>query len=304
MYIRYMLRPSIFPATGHILRVYLLDRQRKPFLASFKPTYRCNLHCQQCPFYSLGGNELSFADALLVFERLRQRGNRLLIIEGGEPLLWRDGEHTIHDLVAEARRRFLCVGMTTNGTLPLDVATDILWVSIDGFAETHDRLRGAPIFERVMQNIRSSSHPRLYAHLTLNSQNYVEAPDLVRYLSGMVKGITIQFYYPYAGQDDLFLDFERREKLLNQLLALKKAGYPLLNSRASLQALKRNTWRCDDWLVDNANPDGTITQGCYLRGRADIDCTRCGFSPHTEASLAYQGNLGAVISGISIFFIH
>ncbi len=274
-----------------------------PFLASFKPTYRCNLRCQQCPFFSLGGNDLSFSMALGVLDQLHRRGNRLLIFEGGEPMLWRDGDHTIHDLVAEARQRFLCVGMTTNGTLPLEVETDILWVSLDGFAGTHDRLRGAPVFDRVVQNIRSSRHPRLYAHLTLNSQNYAEAPELVRFLSELVKGITIQFYYPYAGSNDLFLDFGRREQVLDQMIALKKEGYPLLNSMPSLQALKRNTWRCSDWLVDNANPDGTISQGCYLRGRADIDCSRCGFSPHTEISLAYQGNLSSVLSGIKIFFI-
>jgi MoaA/NifB/PqqE/SkfB family radical SAM enzyme len=297
-----MWRSAILPASGYIFTTYLLLRRRKPFLASFKPTYRCNLRCQQCPFFSLGGEDLSFPEALAVLDRLRQRGNRLLIFEGGEPMLWRDGERTIQDLVTEARRRFLCLGMTTNGTRPLDVGTDILWVSIDGFADTHDRLRGAPVFERVIQNIRSSRHPRIYAHLTLNSQNYAEAPDLVRFLSGIVKGITIQFYYPYAARDSLFLDFERREILLDEMMALKRQGYPLLNSMASLKALKRNTWRCDDWLVDNANPDGTINQGCYLRGRADIDCARCGFSPHTEISLAYQGNLRAIMAGIAIFF--
>ncbi len=297
-----MPRSAILPVSAHIFTTYLLRRARKPFLASFKPTYRCNLRCQQCPFFSLEGGDLPFPTAVGVLDRLRQRGNRLLIFEGGEPMLWRDGEHSIHDLVREARRRFLCVGMTTNGTLPLDVKTDILWVSVDGFADTHDRLRGAPVFERVIQNIRASRHPRIYAHLTVNSQNYTEAPELVRFLSGLVKGITIQFYYPYAARDDLFLDFERRARLLDEMIALKREGYPLLNSTPALQALKRNTWRCDDWLVDNANPDGTINQGCYLRGRADIDCARCGFSPHTEISLAYQRNLSAILAGIKIFF--
>ncbi|HNR02252.1 MAG TPA: hypothetical protein PKK59_06940 [Anaerolineaceae bacterium] len=29
-----------------------------------------------------------------------------------------------------------------------------------------------------------------------------------------------------------------------------------------------------------------LQQECYLRGRADIDCSRCGFSPYAEVSLA------------------
>jgi MoaA/NifB/PqqE/SkfB family radical SAM enzyme len=297
-----MFRSTIFPTIRHILKTYMLERQRKPFLVSFKPTYRCNLRCLQCPFYNLGGQDLPFNNACDLLERLYQRGNRLLILEGGEPMLWRDGSHTIYDLVAEAKKRFYCVGMTTNGTLPLDAPVDVLWVSIDGFATTHDRLRGAVVYDRIMRNIRDSQHPNIYAHITINNQNHTEIPDLVRFLSGLVKGITVQFYYPYNRHDELFLDFERRAVLLDRLIALKQAGFPLRNSLSSLQVLRHNSWRCVDWLVDSANPDGTISQGCYLRGRSDIDCARCGFSPYTEISLAYQGNLQAVLAGVRIFF--
>ena len=45
-------------------------------------------------------------------------------------------------------------------------------------------------------------------------------------------------------------------------MALKRQGYPILNSNAALQALKRNTWRCNDGLVDCADPDGSLRQGC------------------------------------------
>jgi hypothetical protein len=83
---------------------------------------------------------------------------------------------------------------------------------------------------------------------------------------------------------------------------MKKEGYPVLNSTAALQALKRNTWLCLDWLVDNANPDNTITQGCYLKGRADQNCAKCGFSPHTEISLAFRGSIPAILAGMKIFF--
>ena len=52
----------------------------------------------------------------------------------------------------EAKRRFFSVGITTNGTLPLDVGSDVLWVSLDGLRKTHDRLRGAPVFERIIES--------------------------------------------------------------------------------------------------------------------------------------------------------
>jgi Fe-coproporphyrin III synthase len=285
-----------------ILKTYLIERRKRPYLASFKVSYACNLTCSQCPFYEMKGPELTWEGAVEVLDRLKQRGNKLVVFEGGEPLLWKSGDHTIHDLVREAKKRFLAVGMTTNGTLPLDVPTDILWVSLDGLRETHNRLRGAEVFDRVIENIRRSRHPKLLAHITANSQNADEIPELVRFLAPLVRGVTVQFYYPYSHKDDLFLGFDRRAALLDTLIGMKKAGSPILNSVAALRALRTNGWRCADWLVDSANPDGTISQGCYLRGRDDIDCGRCGFSPHTEISLAWRGNLDAIRAGNQIFF--
>jgi len=280
---------------------YVLQRD-KPLLASFKLTYRCNLRCQQCPFYEMETEELTFPQVVDILDRLYQRGNRLVVLEGGEPMMWKDGNYSIHDVVAAARKRFFSVGMTTNGTFPLDVAVDTLWVSIDGMEKTHNELRDAPIFSKIMENIGRSQHPRLFAHITINSINADEIPDLIQFLQNKVKGITVQFYYPYNHKDELFLDFERRERLLEEIIQMKKAGYPILNSVAALKALKRNTWKCDDRLIDNANPDGSITQGCYLKNRADIDCSKCGFSPHTEISLACQANPQSILAGHKIFF--
>ena len=293
-------RPLLVSQGAYILQNYLLGRQR-PFLASFKLTYRCNLTCQQCPFYLLQSPDPSFADAKQIIDHLYQRGNRILIFEGGEPMLWRDREWRVHDLVAYARQTYFSVGMTTNGTLPLDVPTDVLWVSIDGFRETHNHLREAPIFDRVIANVRTSRHPRLFAHVTVNSVNAAEIPDLLTFLNGTFRGITLQFYYPYNHQDELFLDFDRREELLDKVIQLKKKGVRILNSTAALHALKRNTWSCRDSLIDNANPDGSLQQGCYLKGRADIDCSRCGFSPHTEISLACRGVPASILAGMKIF---
>jgi len=293
-------RPGRAAQFGYILRNYVLTR-RKPFLSSFKLTYACNLRCRQCPFYNLASVTPSYEQACRILDRLYERGNRMVVFEGGEPMLWRDGAYRPHDVAAYARQRFFSVGMTTNGTFPLDVPTDVLWVSIDGFRETHDHLRGAVIFDKVMVNVRASTHPRLFAHVTVNAVNAEEIPQLLQFLNGIFRGITLQFYYPYNHQDALFLDFDRREKLLEEVIRLKHNGVRVLNSTASLNALKRNTWTCRDTLIDNANPDGTMQQGCYLKGRSDIDCARCGFSPHTEISLACQGNLQAIQAGMRIF---
>lgn len=289
------------PQALFIFRNHILQ-QGKPLLASYKLTYRCNLRCRQCPFYTMQNDEVTYKQACRIIDQLYERGSRLLMFEGGEPMLWREGDYRVHDLVNYARKRFFSVGMTTNGTQPLDVDTDVLWVSVDGLRETHNALRGAPVFDRIIANARASRHPRLYAHVTINSVNADEVPELLGFLNGIFRGITIQFYYPYDHKDELFLDFDRRERLLDDLIAQKRSGVRILNSTAALKALKRNTWVCRDDLIDNANPDGSMQQGCYLKGRVDIDCSKCGFSPHTEISLACRGNLRAILAGMKIFF--
>lgn len=299
-----MTRHNVLHRNLYILNNYVLRRRKIPFLASYKLTYRCNLTCEQCPFRCMEAEDPAFGDVLDTLERLYARGNRIVIFEGGEPMLWRDGEHTIHEVIKQAKKRFFCVGMTTNGTVPLDVPTDILWVSIDGFEETHNCLRGKDIFNKIIKNIKASPHPKIFAHLTVNSQNHMQIPGLIEFLSNLVKGVTIQFYYPYNRKDALFLDLQTRGRLLDEVINLKASGYPVMNSRSSLEAMKSNKWHCVDWLIDNANPDGSLSQGCYLKGRDDIDCEKCGFTPHAEASLAYQGSLGAIKAGIDIFFKH
>ena len=286
---------------GDVLLHHLLTGRSKPFLASCKLTFRCNLRCQQCPFVGRPGADPTFAQVTSLLDRLQRRGDRIVIFEGGEPLLWRDGERTFADVANYARARFAVTGVTTNGTLPLDAPTALMWVSLDGFAETHNRLRGAAIFDRVIENIRRSTHPRLYAHLTANAENHAELPELVKFLRPLVKGITVQFYYPYGANDRLFLPWAERRALIEALLDLKRQGYPILNSSAALRALIANTWKCHPRRIDCADPDGKTWQGCYALGRGPVDCSKCGFSPYTEMSLAFQGDPRAIWAGMRIF---
>ncbi len=153
-----------------------------------------------------------------------------------------------------------------------------------------------------MANIEASSHPRIYAHTTINSLNWKEIPDLVQFLSHKVKGITIQFHYPYRAVDEeLFLPFDERREVLDDLISLKRQGFPIADSYACLEALKDNRWTCRPWMIASVDPDGKLVHGCYLRGRGEISCERCGFSAHTEISLAYNGVIEAILVGKELF---
>lgn len=290
--------------TGYLVSHFLrsLAGQKRPLLGGIKLTHDCNLSCLHCPFRHRKGSSLSFAQVQSVLKTLYAWGVRIVIIEGGEPFLWHDGEADVRDVVREARKRFFSVGVTTNGTFPIEVDADVVWVSLDGLPETHDRIRGKS-FARIMAHIVQSEHRKLFAHVTINALNWEEIPALVEYLSGKMRGITVQFHYPYdQGKDPLFLSFDRRRQVLDRLIEKKRQGFSVVNSYASLEALKENRWKCQPWMIASVDPDAELTRGCYVQNRGLISCERCGFSAHTELSLAYGGVLESIRVGHQVFF--
>lgn len=292
--------------------------RKRPYLCGIKLTHRCTLRCRQCPYWRRPLPDLPYERLVSLLRDLFARGARAVIFEGGEPYLWRDGEHGLADAVLAARRLFPFVGVTTNGTLPLDfwakveakstarstskadeqARPDVIWVSIDGLRDTHDSLRG-PSFGRIIDHIRQSTHPAILANITINRANVKEIPALVWFLRDLVKGITIQFFYPYGEVEDLSVSEAARVLVLDELIKAKKDRLPIANSISALEALKTNSFRCEPWMIADVDPDGSFHQGCYLLGRADDPdpCSRCGFAAHAEISLAYQLRLDAVAAG-------
>lgn len=282
-------------------------RGRKiPLLASFKITYRCNLTCLPCPFHLRSDHEnshMSWKTALKALEALHNMGTRFVVFEGGEPLLWRDGTYRLHDLVRYAKKRFLRVAVTTNGTLPLDIPADIIWVSLDGMKEAQDKLRSNS-FDRVCSQVKNTRHPRVFIHCTLNRLNWRDVESLARWVKNTptVQGMTVQFFYPYnQGEDDLALSREDRRTAINKIIELKKLGFPILNSPRTLKAMIGNQWRCHDDILVNVDPDGTITKGCYVKSRGEINCDSCGFTPVAEASGALDFIPGSLLAGWRLF---
>lgn len=279
---------------------------RIPLLASFKVTYSCNLKCSACPFHLRAnptGDSMSWNKAVKALHNLKRAGTRMVVFEGGEPLLWRDGGYRLHDLVDYARRHFLRVAVTTNGTLPLDVSSHTLWVSLDGLKETHDMLRSRS-FDRVCANLKNTKHPRVFVHCTVNRRNLHDLEALARWVRAIptLRGMTIQFFYPYhQGEEDLALSLSERQTAITKLLDLKKRGFPILNSKARLAAMMHNRWRCHDDILINVDPDGSITRGCYVKNRGDINCDACGFTPVAEASGALDFHPSSLWAGWKLF---
>jgi len=296
---------DFFSLFGLYLQRRILGR-RAPLLASVKLTYKCNLACCMCPFHLRSAEDNSsirWETAVNVLDELKSMGARIAVLEGGEPLLLRDGPRDIADLVRYAKGRFLRVAATTNGTLPLDLPVDLLWVSLDGPREDHDRFRSGS-FDRVWANLAKSRHPNLYVHFTMHRENWKGLEGLAVKLRKIpaVKGITVQLFYPYGqGEGDLALAGEERRAALENVLTLKRKGVPVLNSSSRLRAMIQNTWTCHEDLLVNVDPDGAITRGCYARNRGNVNCGDCGFTPVAEASGALDLVPGSLLAGYRIF---
>ena len=280
--------------------------QKIPLLASFKLSYHCNLACLACPFHLRAGVEntsMSWPLAKTSLDALQRLGVLIVVFEGGEPLLWWDGRYNLHDLIDYAKRRFARVAVTTNGTFPLDVPADILWVSVDGLKESHDRLRSHS-FDQVWSNLSAARHSRLLVHFTINRENRRDIRPLLEKLKDIPAfgGMTVQLFYPYGqGEAPLGLSDGERRAVLEDVIEMKKQGFPILNSAGRLSAMIRNDWRCHDDILINVDPDGTVTRGCYVKSRGRINCRACGFSAVSEASGALDLLPGSLRAGWSIF---
>ena len=133
-----------------------------PRLIAWELTRKCNLNCVHCRAGSDRGpypGELQTAKCLEILEQIRQLGNPIVILTGGEPLLRED----IFDLAEAGTRMGLRMVMATNGTLLTPEIINRmktsgiqrLSISIDGAtAEQHDAFRKVSgAFEKAMDGI-------------------------------------------------------------------------------------------------------------------------------------------------------
>lgn len=126
--------------------------QPAPRLVYWELTKRCNLRCAHCravPQTCPSPDELSIAEGIRLIDAIRECGQPILVLTGGEPLLRSD----VFDLATYGTWRGLPMALATNGTLVTRetakriVASGFMRVSIslDGAdADTHDRFRRVP----------------------------------------------------------------------------------------------------------------------------------------------------------------
>lgn len=143
-----------------------LETVGRPFVVVWRVIDRCNLSCPFCAYDKTLGFPRQAADGVEVrrvvalLGALQRKTKRPYLVSwlGGEPTLWKD----LEEVAALTTRVGLAQSLTTNGTtlgspgirdLFLRCFSEVT-VSIDGFGDVHDSLRGwRNAFEKLRLNV-------------------------------------------------------------------------------------------------------------------------------------------------------
>ncbi|MGD9110483.1 MAG: hypothetical protein PVG93_06040, partial [Phycisphaerales bacterium] len=176
---------------------------------------------------------------------------------------------------------FKTISFYTNGTFPIESSADVIFVSLDGLKETNNYLRGN-IFDKVLQNIKNSSHKNININFTINKINCEQLKPFCEYIETIknIKGVFFYFHTPYYGIDELFLNLEGRRKIIKQILQLKRNGAKILNSSACLKMVYRDNWKRPSKLC-YVYDKNKLFECCRAIG-SDQTCRECGYLGYPE----------------------
>lgn len=260
--------------------------ERIPLNSSIILTDKCNLHCKHCVVAHLGYNDQDFFMVQADIKKLYLAGSRVLVITGGEPFLWRDKNFFMEDVVQYAKTLgFFRVVICTNGTFPLASKADYLWVSLDGFPKEHNLMRGA-IYSRVVHNIVTSPHKRIYINFTVsrvNADDFEKAAERMFKLKN-VRGILFHLFTPYLGSEkSLTLPAAERGEVIRKIYNIKKRHpWKVFNTFDGIKALSDDRWPRRVWGSLTIN-QGEMVPCCCRKGIYDgAVCKNCGCTPAVE----------------------
>lgn len=137
-------------------------------LVHFQITKNCNLRCWFCGqwgkkgfFADDKGTLVTLAEWKRVIESIKRYGAKVgklpdIMLWGGEPLV----SPIFDELALYLKDNGFKIGMVTNGVLlnehigVVNGAVSVLYVSLDGYRETHDAIRGKGVYDKVISNLR------------------------------------------------------------------------------------------------------------------------------------------------------
>ncbi len=241
-----------------------------PFFCGHKLTYNCNLRCKMCPFWKRSSTDSSLAQEKAILRQIYRSGACGVAFEGGEPLLRRD----LVEILAFSRSLPLHTNIITNGTL-LESRIDeiapyingVVYVSLDGQEKIHDAIRGvAGSFRKAVDGISAAREKvPITINTTIMAENIDEIESLVELAQELGTKISVAVAHEYCNANASSPALGRITKIADRLIAMKRAGYPIVNSIGYLKVVaKEKSWQCKPWTIVNIDPNGKAVLPCYV----------------------------------------
>ena len=275
--------------------------QKKPLQSVIFINNECNLRCKHCWVDKNTAFNRSFEEIKKDLEYSYSIGSRFVDFEGGEPTLWHDDNNrNINDLISLAKKTgFFSVTVTTNAQKPFDwVETDSMWVSLDGVEKYHDEVRGEGAFEKLVENVSKYDKGGLSANMVINKLNENSVEDTIKFVkeNPHLKSISLNFHMPYGDTKNLCV--ADRVKIVDKIIKMKKAGYPVMNTFSGLNELKKPQTGKYCWITNFVLPDGTRRE--YCQGKDFGMCENCGYGMAGEMKNVYLFNFETLWAGLKL----
>ena len=274
----------------------VLFRKKDPILGTIILTDKCNLKCRHCSVNNITAVVYPYEQIHQEMKQLYSMGIRILFFCGGETFLWKDGKHTVRDLVIEAKKMgFLIVNVVTNGTYPIDLPeADLILLSLDGDRIRHNEVRG-DTYDRIMENISKATSDNICFYMAINQINKDAVKDvcLTARDTQNVRAVSFNFHTPYPDTKELALSKEEKAACLNVIKQMIKEGVPVFNLQSAFP-----------YLIDNSFP--TPCHQCVVMENGKLStcgrcietpglCEQCGYFFVAEYTLLFRGNIKIIL---------
>jgi len=258
-----------------------MDKENRKILIYL--TDKCNLNCRHCFLKAspLGKLNLSWLQIKKIIDHYSALSYHEITFSGGEAFI---SPHLKKAINYARKSGFNRIFVNTNGInqniiqtfTPKDITKLIF--SLDGLTpQTHEFIRGPNTFSRTVSSIILAQKKGFDVSviITVNSLNFEEIPNLVKYLDKL-KVEMISFNYTSARgnalkNQNLLITQKNWRKLYKKVIGISLLHSilripPLFLTKREISLLKPNTIRC---LIPEATkveiyPDGKVFHCCLL----------------------------------------
>jgi hopanoid biosynthesis associated radical SAM protein HpnH len=262
---------------AYVVGRHLKGVRRYPLVLMLEPLFRCNLACAGC-------GKIDYPDAILnqrlsvdeCLDAVDECGAPVVVLAGGEPLLHREIDKIVADLIVRKKFVYLC----TNALL-LEKKIDLFrpnpyfaWtVHLDGDRDDHDRsVCQDGVYDRAVAAIKLAKVRGFRVNINATLFDTAKPERVARFFDQVteigVDGITVSPGYAYerAPDQEHFLNRLRTKELFRGIFERGGRRWSFNQSILFLDFLAGNqSYHCTPWGNPTRNYFGW-QRPCYLLG--------------------------------------